>query len=826
LRTAILEAADGGPAVLFLDDLHWSDEASLELLAGLVEAVADEAVAIVGAYRGDELPRTHLLRPVRAALRHRRWLREIPLAALDSPAVARMVAELLGAEPAPELAMVVAGRTEGLPFFVEELTEALSQAGRLVVDGDRITLSAASQLPVPATVRDAVLLRVAGLPEAARAALEVAAVVGTEFDVDSVLALAATNGPGRPAGAWPDELDHCGLVTVASGGAGHFRHALAQEAVYADIPRSRRRALHLAMAERLSGGQGGSLLLARHLLAGGDAERARQALLAAAEDQMLAHAYRDAARALREALDLWRPGVDDTARLAATDRLARCAELAGEHSEAISLLRDLAEGYRDGRALAAVHRRLALQHELLGQWPRALAARETAAVAFAAIGDVGEAAVERLAAAAQLRLAASYHAALDLLAAAHQDAVRANRVDLQALAEGMRGNMLCRVGRIGEGMPVVRAALDLALSQGLSAPAGELYKSLADSLEHAGDYRAAARAYDSAYEFCQSHGDETAGQLCQACATIVMFHSGRWNLTERVCRTVVDSRTAQPQPRAVATGVLGLVHAMRGKAAAARASLMESHLIAVRIGLVPMELLSCWGLALVEDGAGNPGAAGEEYRRIVQRWSGSDERHYCVPVLFFAAAHFAQWSAQDDLNATTEALAQIAEATGQPEARSALAYALGEAASTPQAALPQYRRALDLLGGLQLPIVDSHIRWRTGLALLACGEHDEAAADLRQAYRTMHRLGARPIAHRIRTRLDELEERTATQPQSLTARERQVLNLVAEGQTSRQIAQQLYLSARTVEMHVQNAMTKLGCRTRAEAVHLLSQQDT
>jgi DNA-binding CsgD family transcriptional regulator len=813
LRTAILEVAAGRPAVLFLDDLHWSDAASLELLAGLVEAVAADPVAVIGAYRGDELPRTHLLRPVRAALRHRRWLSEITLAALDSAAVVRMISGLLGAEPAPELTTVVASRTEGLPFFVEELTEALSEAGRLVADGSRITLSPAPELPVPATVRDAVLLRVAGLPETARAALEVAAVMGTEFDVESVQALAS----------WPDELDHCGLVAVADDGSGHFRHALAQEAVYTDIPRSRRRALHLAMAERLADGGSGALPMARHLLAGGDVDRARQALLQAADDQMRAHAYRDAARALREALDLWRPGADDAARLAATDRLARCAELAGEHTEAISLLRELAEEYRDQRALATVHRRLALQHELLGHWSRALAAREQAATGFAAAGDAGEAAVERLAAAARLRLAASYHMALDLLATARDDAVRANRVDLQALAEGLRGNLRCRVGRVDEGMPAVRAALDLALSQGLSAPASELYKLLADSLEHAGDYRAAAHAYDSAYEFCQSHGDEAVGQLCQACATVVMFHSGRWKQAVRVCHAVAGNPTAQPHPRSVATGVLGLVHAMRGQAEAARAALLESHSIATRIGLVPMELLSSWGLALVEDVVGNPGAAVEEYRRILQRWSGTEERHYCVPILHFAAAHFAASSAPAELNAATEALTRIAEATGQPEARSALAYALGEAAPAPQAALPQYRRALDLLSGLELPIVDSQIRWRTGLVLLENGEHDEAAANLRQAYRTLHRLGARPMADRIRAQLGELESQV---PAQLSARERQVLGLVAEGQTSRQIGQQLFLSTRTVEMHVQNAMTKLGCRSRAEAVHLLGQQHT
>jgi DNA-binding CsgD family transcriptional regulator len=374
------------------------------------------------------------------------------------------------------------------------------------------------------------------------------------------------------------------------------------------------------------------------------------------------------------------------------------------------------------------------------------------------------------------------------------------------------------MGRADEGVPSVRAALDLALSNGLTGPAAELYQRLADSLEHASDYRSAAQAYDSAYAFCEAHGDQATGLLCQACAAVVMFHSGRWNRAVRLCREVLDDEAARPHPRAAAAAVLGLVHALRGQAGPARAALLESRSTAARIELVAAEILALWGLAMAEDLAGNSDGAAEEYRRVVRRCEETEESHYCVPVLLFAAAHFAERSASKDLSAVTAVLARIAEATGQPEARAALAYALASGA-TADVALDHYRRALDLLSGLELPIVDSQIRWRTGVVLLATGDRVGGADSLRQAYRTLHRLGARPLADRIRATLGEPDaDRPALR---LTGRETQVLGLVADGHTSREIARRLYLSTRTVEMHVQNAMTKLGCRTRAEAVHLL-----
>jgi len=774
------------PLTVVLDDLQWSDDATLELLPGLVDALVTERVAIIGAYRGDELPRGHLLRRVRAQLRQRRQLVEIALGPLGDADLPALIGAILGQPPDPALTVAVSERTEGIPFFVEELLAALRSTGALVPTGDRIGLDADARLPVPETVRDAILLRVAGLSPAARIALDSAAVAGLEFGLDQV-------------GEWPDELDHCGLLTVdgTEPDRRRFRHALVQEALYTDIPWSRRRALHLALAERVTA----KGLVARHLLAGHDLDRARPALIAAADEHLAAYAHRDAARLLTTALESWPSDVDELGRLGVVARLARCAELSGDHATAVTSLRELAEHDPS----AEVHRRIAVQYELQGHWPPALAAREAAADAFATTGRYGEAAAERLAVAAHLRSAASFRAALELLDHAEANAEAAERIDLLCRIGGLRGNVLARMGRAEEGLSHVRAALDRALQHDLATPAAEVYQRLADSLEHAGDYRAAGHAYDGAVDFCHTNRQGTLGQLCLACATVVLFQGGRWDQALAMCGEVLAEPAVSPHARAVTTGVSGLIHAMRGQTAAARAALLDCRSTARRIELIAMELLSTWGLALLEEAAGRPDRAAESYRHVVRRCRESEERHYCLPVLQFAVARFATDGATADLGAATALLADAAALTGQAEARAAFAYALGQSAAVAgdrDEALTHFRRALDLLDGLDLPIADTMTR------LAAAGVQPDGDL-LQQASRTAHRLKARLLVDRIGA--------PAEPKMLLTPRETEVLRLVADGLTNREIGQRLFLSVRTVEMHSRNAMRKLGSRTRAEA---------
>ncbi len=403
---------------LFLDDLQWADEATVDLLPALAEACGGLPVTVIGSYRSDELPRGHRLQSVRALLRRDGQLTEIGLAPLGDEDVTRMMTALLGAAPQPALAAAVAGRADGLPFAVQELTFALRDGGHLAYSDATVTLAGTGPAPVPDGIREAVLLRAARLTAEERALVDAAAVAGNEFDIDIVVAASGV-------AAWPDGFTGSGLLADSGDGRSAFRHPLTREAAYADIPWSRRRRLHRAIASTLTADGGPPALIAVHLLAARDFGPARGALAAAAEQHIAVHAYRDAARALRTALDRWPSGEEDEARLLAIGRLARCAEMCAEYPDAVVLLRELADGHQrrgDHRALAAAQRRLALAHELCGQWESALAAREAAALAFSAGGWPGEAAIDRLAVAAHLRAAASYSTALATLDAVREDA--------------------------------------------------------------------------------------------------------------------------------------------------------------------------------------------------------------------------------------------------------------------------------------------------------------------------------------------------------------------------------------------------------------------
>ena len=560
---------------------------------------------------------------------------------------------------------------------------------------------------------------------------------GIEFDIDIVLAAGG-------AAAWPDGFTASGLLTEARDGRAAFRHPLAQEAAYADIPWSRRRGLHRALASTLAGHDAPPALIAVHHLAARDFGPARRPLLAAAEEHYAVHAYRDAARALRTALEHWPSGEQDDARLTVIDRLARCAEMCSEYADAVMLLRELADGHErrgDSRDLAGSRRRLALAHELRGQWESALTAREAAAVAFSAAGIPAEAATDRLAMAAHLRSAASFSAALTTLNAAAADARACGRTDLLLRIQGLRGNVLSRQGQHRDGITAVRGALDRALAESLPDTAAELQQRLADALEHSGDYQAATAAYAAAYQYCDAHGAEAVGQLCRACASFVLFARGEWDRTAGVCEDVLASAAA-PHARAVGDGLLGLVHAMRGAAKLGRPHLLESNLTATRIELTAMELLSSWGLCVLDDAAGASSDAAGRARQLLARLARTQERHYSVPILQWTATFFTEQGMAADASACAAALMQIAEATAQPEAIAALAHARGETllAGQPEAAAHELSSAAEMFSRLDLPLQAAQAQRRAAAATTRLGDRARAGTAARRA---RHRRPAR-----------------------------------------------------------------------------------
>jgi DNA-binding CsgD family transcriptional regulator len=831
VRAALAGIAARRPLAVFLDDLHQADDATLGLLGALARSIEDEPLLILGAYRSDEIPRAHPVRRLRSELRRAHRLREIVVAPLDAEAGAALLERVLGALAAPSLRRAVADRTDGVPFFVEELGLALAASGWLQPGPSGLELLEGKDLPLPDSVRDAVLLRAAGLSDEARAAATAASVAGLAFDPELVAAIAGL-------GEWPDELVRRGVVREAEPGRMAFRHALVRDAFYGEVPWSRRVGLHRAVAQRLQDDGAPPAVVAEQWARGREPDRAREAFLAAADAFCAVHAYRDGARATSRALDLW-PDGDERGRLEVLERLGGCAELAGDLGEAIGTWREVVEGARradDPRRLGAANRRLAAALELQGRWEEALASREQAAAAFAAAGDPADAAAERLAAAAHLRSAASFEAALRLLRTALQEARAAERVDLEARIFGQEGNVRARMGQGSAGVELVRAGLTMALDRNLTGAAAEIYQRLADSLEHTGDYRGAEETYLAASAYCTTNALEPTAQLCLACLTVVLRQSGDWDRAASLCRQVIASPGATLHARAVATGMAGSILGVRGQTRRARPLLLESASLARHIELAAMELLSAWGLALMDQAAGAIGSAAERCQWILGRWRRTEERHFVIPPLRWATTLLAESGDGAGARACAAALAQIATDAGQDEAMSALSHSLGELAlldSKPEQAAEHFGRAVGLLRGVGSPFERTESQRRAATALAMVGRRKEAVEQLVAAHRTARRLGAKVLVQQAVDGLAALGERPERRlgrgaaarhaHQGLTRREVEVVRLLATGLTNREIARELFLSPRTVEMHVQSILAKLDCRSRADAARRASE---
>ncbi|MDP8929638.1 MAG: AAA family ATPase [Actinomycetota bacterium] len=814
------------PTIVFLDDLQWADAATLTVLANWAAPLPGLPLLVIGAYRSDELPLRHPLRSLRARLRRsggaQRHVHLGPLAPGDS---GLLLAGLLGDEVAPEVVATVHRRAHGLPFYIEELAAAIAEAGDVAGE-----VTAAEV--VPESVRDAVLLRVARLSEPARALAEVVAAAGSLIRLDVLTELAEEEGA-------VEELFELGLLVEFPGRVGGpdeagFRHALVGEALYKSTPWTPRRRHHAALAHALEVRGEPAAIVAAHYSEAHMPARARPLFVAAADAACEVHAYRDAKTALHRALDLWPPGEDAEARLRVLDRLGECAARCGLAAEAARAWEEVAAARQiagDHRELARVQRQLAGVYELASDWPRAVSARIAAAEAFIRAGLLRDAATERLAAAAHLQSAGDLSRALQLVQEARTATdTAADDPALQARAVGLEGLIRAKLGE-GAGVDLVRQALDLALSADLVTSAAETYYLWADALEHATDYPAALDAWTDAYTFCRSRGLDADAHVCLACLAPALRHTGRWDRALEVGREVLATDGAPEVARMVAAGEIGLVLANQGETTPARRHLMGAAAFALANEVFGLEIDTCWGLARADELDGDHESAAARLRELTARCLDRDERHYSVAALRWASSFFGHQGMRGDLGACTDALARIAAATGTAEATGALAHALGESAlleGDARRAADQFERTLELLSVVTLPPETAETQARAGAALAAAGDRDKAVERLVAAYHTARALGARPLAA---TALQELEvlgediERRLGRGAArqgvaggLTRREQEVLRFVAEGLTNREVAQELFLSPRTVDMHVRNLLAKLGCRTRTEAV--------
>ena len=819
---AAFETISGrGLTAVFLDDLQWADAATLELLPSLAAAAEEWPLVVLGAYRSEDISRGHPLRRLRTDLRRARRLTELVVEPLDVTASTALAAQVLGAEPGVALRAALYDRTQGVPFFVEELATALKDSSLLVSTGAGLELEPNTAVPIPETVRDAVRLHAEGVSAAGRSSLEAAAVVGSRVELELLAALGEDAGVG--------ELLDRGLLTEVEPGIAVFRHDLAREALYADTPWPRRRSLHRALGGLLEKRGAEPHLLAEHWLAAGDRERARPLLLEAAEQFCAVHAYRDAAAVGRTALELWPEGQDETDRLAALDELGRCAELSGELTEAASAWEEVVAALvepADLRRVAEVKQRLATVYQLQDARPKAVAAHIEAAGAFAQCELHAEAAGEWL--------LASEHAFGDdparvevMVERALGSAQQAGRADLESRCLGWQGFIASMShGRVEEGLELTRRALSLALAGDHVDAALEAFWALGAIANAWNDYPGAQVALQDAVDFCRAHDMPEDEHFCLSCLAIVLLNRGDWQRAEAVAREVLASTTAPDPGKAHAYEVLGVLQLLRGSTTRARPLLSESLALARKTGLGGTEMISSVGLALGEE---LEGTASRHWEELVRETPG---------LLTSGYAHGLRWGAtfaacrgdRELVHACADALATYAARFAGAETLAVLAQVLGEAAlleGEADRAVEQFTQAIDRLADVDAPFDRAHAQMRAGVATAAAGERELAVERLVDAYRTFRKLGARPfwteaaqelesLGERVDRRLGRRAARDLDGP-GLTRRELEVLRLVAVGRTNREIARELFLSPRTIDMHVRHVLAKLDCRSRTEA---------
>jgi DNA-binding CsgD family transcriptional regulator len=813
----MLRVLGGDTGVLMIvEDAHWADVETVEVLEYLIDHAAEERLTCIATCRPEPGPGLNLLHEqVR-----RRTARLLKLAPLSTAAVATMAQECLGAQVLPSGLDGLLSRAEGVPLLVEELLAAAVESGGLTSDGDGWAVRPEADDVVPETMSDAVAQRVMALDSAAGLVPATAALLGSRIDPDLVGVVL-----GRTAADVVAVLESCSamqLVVYDEEGY-RFRHALTRDAVLAALPAGTRMVLaRRALAAIVSSHPDlpGRLcqLAAELALTAGEVDDAAQLLLAASRRMVADGALTTAGAVLAQARGLEQ---DDSELAIELDEMrTEVAALAGEVSTAFEVGGRLLERMTDRARLAQLRVRLAQAASAATQWTaaeeqlasareltddEALVARIDALAAHVLLGaarrDDAEASARRaLAVAERLDLAEPACEALEVLGRI----ARTRNLQEAEAAFARQAEIASMHGLV---LWVVRATHELG---GVDLLAGAGRQRLLKARELAAQAGALMIAATVDLQLSASHWIEfdvpasiTAAQRCQQAAR-------RWNhqlmLAEALVNEARGHATAGDRPameRAISEAaaldqfgqeVEGSAWAARGLYALLRedrAGAIAAYDTAVSIGLgLPTVYVrpysSTWAFlrTVIDDG-------GDQARAKIRP---------LVPVGSLLAQ--AQLEYGEAIALGRDGLHDAAE-TAFSTARAALRTGVG---------LQAQRHLAERLVA-ECALVDA---WGAPVDWLT-----EAAAFF---YGTGHahvERGCRSLLRRAGARLPRRERGHRHVPPALAAlgvtdREADVLALVVEGLTSKEIATQLYISARTVDKHIERLLSKTGASRRGE----------
>jgi DNA-binding CsgD family transcriptional regulator len=753
-----------GATVLVVEDVHWADEATLDLLRFLARRLGPAPTLLVVTYRDDELDPQHPVRLLAGDLASSALARRLRLSPLSRQAVAVLAGPH---EVDPDALYQTTG---GNPFFVTEVLAAGDEA-------------------IPATVVDAVLARAARLSPAARRVLDAAAVVTPPVETWLL---------AEAAGAEPAHLDECvaaGMLQAQAAGGVGFRHELARLAVERALLPGRRADLHgRALAAMLArpGAAADPARLAHHADGAGDGPAVLAHAPVAARRAAALGAHREAAaqyaRALRFAGGLDPAAVADLLERHSyecylTDQLA---DAVASREQALGCWRALRDRRKEGDAL---------------RWLSRLAWFQGRNADAERAGRRAVELLEALAPGPELAMAYSNLSQLGMLAGDTDRAVAWGRRAI-GLAEqlGQTETLVHALNNVGTaewrasrpgGLPTLERSLALARAHGLEEHVARAYVNLAWQALDQRDNQLASRYRDEGIRYCTEHDLDIWRLYLLAAQARADFEQGRWHEATRTVEVVLrDPRTA-PVSRIIALAVLGRVRARRGDPGV-WPPLDEALELATGTG--ELQRLGPVAAARAEVAwlEGDPAAARAVVEDALDLTDRTDELAWLARELAFWL-----WRLGGPHRPSTRGLP---DGVAEPFALQ-MAGAFDAAAARWRALGCPYEAADALADSDQEP-------------------------QLREALTELERLGARPRAAAVARKLRELGVRglprgprraTRANPANLTAREAEVLALLTEGLRNADIARRLFVSPKTVDHHVSAILAKLGVRTRGEA---------
>lgn len=826
---ALLEAtAAQAPLLLVIEDAHWADQSTRDMLSFLFSRQFLGPVAVVASYRSDDLHRRHPLRRQVAEWSRLRGVSRVALSPLSDDAVRALIAELVpDGLPEKELADIV-DRAEGNAFFVEELTSAAAGPGRWV----------------PADLADVLLVRLDRLDDTARDVVRAASVAGRKVAHDMLAAVV-----GLDAG----ELDE-GLrkavemnILVANDGRYSFRHALLGEAVYDDLLPGERVRLHgrYVAALRSGAATGTAAELARHARLAHDLDTALGASIQAGHEASRVGGPDEAAYHYQQALQLLvdprRTGDDELdvskivvaagEALSASGDPERAVKVVAEQVERLPV--DAPTAWRARMLSTQAHLMLAIEGD---HDPVALSED---AVALVPDGDTG---LRARVLANHARILAGW-GRYDEAQVVGMDALNlAERLDLSELAADVI-TTLSGLKKAGpkEGLrSALRDAVARAEESGALASELRARYLLGRSYEDWAEFDETIEWFGSTVARGTEVGVPFGPWAFEARWQLAWVYDvlGRWD--DALALTDVVHESAPPIPRALVEPLRLQIRQARGADVAQEARALRKFW--AREGGVAIN-----SAAVEIDGAGYRGDA-----------PGAVEAYDEVVAVLSRIWH--EWfSARIRLGALTVAAITRAVPTLSAAERAAYAERVDRIHADGHVVLDRYSdpsghwgpegrawmKRLDAetlrfrwLVGIDAPPQDALVgAWRDAIALYEDFGHVHELARVRAAFagilraagdqagarelgdaarETAHGLGAVHLLADLKA-VGSSPVRSESAPDSLTPRETEILALVAEGRSNGEIARQLFISAKTVSVHVSNILAKLDAAGRTEA---------